>query len=208
EPEEGVNLPPLTEGEQLKLLELMGYQHFTKPPARFNDASVVKMLEEQGIGRPSTYAPIIYTLLSREYVYRKGGALVPSELGEIVVDLLVQHFPKIMDVQFTANMEGELDKIEEGKMDWVKVLREFYEPFLSHLEVARETMKNIKQAIPTEYKCDVCGKELVIRWGRFGKFLACSGFPECRYTRSLPTGFQCPVEGCGGELVQMWLYDQ
>lgn len=200
---EMTELPELTEGEMLSLLELMGYQHFTKPPARYNDASLVKTLEEKGIGRPSTYAPTIYTLLSREYVNRKGGALIPTELGETVVDLLVQYFPKVMDVQFTATMEEELDKIEEGEMEWHKVLEDFYQPFRDLLAKARKEMKNIRQQeVPTEYTCDVCGRNMVIKWGRFGKFLACPGFPECRYTRSLPTGFRCPVDGCGGELVK------
>ncbi|MDD5217741.1 MAG: type I DNA topoisomerase [Candidatus Omnitrophica bacterium] len=196
-------LPELFADEPLTLHQLMGYQHFTKPPARFNDASIVKLLEEKGIGRPSTYAPTIYTLLDREYVTRNGGALVPSELGEIVVDLLVKHFPKIMDVDFTANMEGELDKIEEGEMDWVQVLKDFHEPFDSHLALAREEMKNVRrQVVPTEYVCDICGKGMVIRWGRFGKFLACAGFPECKYTRSIPTGFRCPQPDCGGDVIK------
>ncbi len=205
EEENGVaeDLPELDEGETLQLHELAGNQHFTKPPARFNDASMVKILEEKGIGRPSTYAPTIYTLLSRDYAHRAGGALVPTELGETVVDLLVQHFPKIMDYQFTAGMEEELDKVEEGEMDWVSVVRDFYGPFQQYLEVARNEMKNVRRELtPTEYVCDICGKHLVIRWGRFGKFLACSGFPECKYTRSIPTGFRCPSPDCGGELVR------
>ncbi len=197
------NLPELVAGEILKLHELMGYQHFTKPPARFNDASIVKILEEKGIGRPSTYAPTIYTLLSREYVNRKGGALIPTELGEIVVDLLVQHFPKIMEVEFTATMEEELDKIEEGALDWIHVLKDFYGPFESLLATARTEMQNVRQeVIPTDHTCDVCGKTMVIRWGRFGKFLACSGFPDCKYTRSIPTGFRCPQPDCNGDLVK------
>ncbi|HXV27670.1 MAG TPA: type I DNA topoisomerase [bacterium] len=197
------NLPELTVGEILNLHELMGYQHFTKPPARFNDASLVKILEEKGIGRPSTYAPTIYTLLSRDYVNRRGGALQPTELGEIVVDLLVEHFPKIMEVEFTAKMEEELDKIEEGSMEWISVLKDFYGPFESHLAAAREEMKNVRrEVVPTDYKCDVCGKGMVIRWGRFGKFLACSGFPDCKYTRSIPTGFRCPQPDCKGDLVK------
>lgn len=196
-------LPALKAGEILKLHELLGFQHFTKPPARYNDASLVKLLEENGIGRPSTYAPTIYTLLSREYVNRKGGALMPTELGEIVVDLLVEHFPKVLDAQFTAQMEEELDKIEEGGTDWIKVIKDFYGPFAECVEVAREQMKNFRrEAEPTDYKCDLCGKPMVIKWGRFGKFIACSGFPDCKSTRSLPTGHFCPEAGCGGELVK------
>ncbi|MBN1687801.1 MAG: type I DNA topoisomerase [Candidatus Omnitrophica bacterium] len=197
------DLPPLDVGELLTLHELMGYQHFTKPPGRYNDASLVKILEEKGIGRPSTYAPIIYTLLAREYVSRKGGALIPSELGEIVVDLLVKHFPKVLDVEFTANMEEELDKIEEGELDWITVLNDFYAPFSQNLTEAREKMKSVRrEVIPTDHICDICGKTMVIKWGRFGKFIACSGFPDCKYTRSIPTGFRCPEPNCGGDLVK------
>ncbi|HTL48230.1 MAG TPA: type I DNA topoisomerase [Verrucomicrobiae bacterium] len=197
------DLPELIMGEALKLHELIGYQHFTKPPARFNDASLVKILEERGIGRPSTYAPTIHTLLYRDYVTRRGTALMPTELGEKVLDLLVEYFPSILDVQFTANMEEELDKIEEGDLEWVAVLKQFYKPFEESLTAARAQMQNLKQEpVPTEFKCDICGKQMLEKNGRFGKFLACSGFPDCRYTRSMPTGFRCPVEGCGGELVK------
>ena len=196
-------LPELIAGEALKLHELPADQHFTKPPARFNDASLVKTLEENGIGRPSTYAPIISTIVNREYAVRKGGALQPSELGEIVVDLLVEHFPDILGVEFTANMEEELDKIEEGTKDWVDVLKNFYQPFEIDMAAAKEKMKNFrKEVVPTEYACTVCTKPMVIRWGRFGKFIACSGFPECKTTRSIPTGFFCPLPDCGGELVK------
>ncbi len=200
---EFLELPDLSAGEILSLLELMGNQHFTKPPGRFNDASLVKTLEEKGIGRPSTYAPTIYTLLSRDYVNRKGGALIPTELGEIVVKLLVQHFPKVLDIQFTAGMEEDLDKIEDGEMDWIQVLKEFFTPFSADVAVAREEMKNMRQeAIPTEYTCDKCHKPMVVKWGRFGKFLACSGFPDCKSTRSMPTGFKCPEPNCGGDLIK------
>lgn len=198
-----LELPALVQGETLKLHELLGLQHFTKPPARYNDASLVKTLEEKGIGRPSTYAPTIYTLLDREYVNRQGGALIPTELGETVADLLVKHFPKIIDEQFTALMEGELDRIEDGEIDWISVIKEFYGPFEIDMATARKEMANVRQeAVPTEYTCDVCGKVMVIKWGRFGKFLACSGFPDCKYTRSMPTGFRCPQPECGGDLVK------
>lgn len=200
---EVLELPDLKVGQKLTLHELLGEQHFTKPPARFNDASLIKMLEEKGIGRPSTYAPTISTILGRMYAERKGGALMPTELGETVLDILVQHFPTILDVEFTALMEEELDGIEEGKMEWVKVLKDFYGPFSGFLARAQTEMKSVKQApIPTDYKCDVCGKQLFIKFGRFGKFMACAGFPECKYTRSIPTGFFCPEPGCGGELVK------
>ena len=200
---EALELPDLKVGQKLMLHELLGEQHFTKPPARFNDASLIKLLEEKGIGRPSTYAPTISTILGRIYAERKGGALMPTELGETVVDILVQHFPKILDAEFTALMEEELDEIEEGKMEWIKVLKDFYGPFGELLARAQTEMKSVKQApIPTDYKCGLCGKQVFIKFGRFGKFMACSGFPECKYTRSLPTGFFCPEPGCGGELVK------
>jgi DNA topoisomerase-1 len=200
---EVLELPDLAIGQKLSLHELLGEQHFTKPPGRFNDASLIKLLEEKGIGRPSTYAPTISTILGRIYAERKGGALMPTELGETVVDILVEHFPKILDAEFTALMEEELDEIEEGKMEWVKVLKDFYAPFSEFLARAQTEMKSVKQApIPTDYKCGLCGKQVFIKFGRFGKFMACSGFPECKYTRSLPTGFFCPEPGCGGELVK------
>jgi len=200
---EAVEVPDLRVGQKLKLHELAGDQHFTKPPARFNDASLVRMLEEKGIGRPSTYAPTISTLLDRDYCEKKSGALIPTELGEIVTDLLVQHFPKVLETEFTAFMEEEFDEIEEGKMEWKQVLRDFNGPFSALLEKAREEMKSFKrEPIPTDHKCGLCGKQLLIKFGRFGQFLACSGFPECKYTRSIPTGFYCPESGCGGELVK------
>ena len=200
--EDELEFPDLEQNEILKLHELIGNQHFTKPPARYNDASLVKMLEEKGIGRPSTYAPIIYTLTSRDYIERKGGALIPTELGEMVLTLLVEHFPYILDIQFTALMEAELDKIEEGEEDWIKVLKNFYEPFLTHLNEAKQTMKNVRQEpVSANEDCEKCGKPMMIKWGRFGKFVACSGFPECRNTKPLSTGILCPKEGCGGFLV-------
>lgn len=196
-------MPELQKNEVLDLHEVTGEQHFTKPPPRFNDASLVKILEEKGIGRPSTYAPTLYTLLDRDYVQRQSSALIPTELGEIVVDLLIEHFPQIMDVQFTAQMEGQLDEIEEGQVSWQKVIETFYGPFKQHLDSAQEKMKNVrKEAVVTQYKCDQCGKPLLEKWGRFGKFLACSGFPDCKFARGLPTGFICPQPGCGGDLVK------
>lgn len=203
EEEESKALPDLQEGEKLSLEELVGAQHFTKPPARFNDASLVKALEEDGIGRPSTYAPTIYTLLSRFYVQRKGGALMATDLGETVVDLLVQHFPTVLNLEFTAQMEAELDKIEDGELEWEQVLKDFYAPFLVDLEKAKVEMQNMKiEPVETDQICEKCGKKMVIRWGRFGKFIACPGFPECRNTKAISTGVKCPQENCGGELVK------
>lgn len=202
EDEDELEFPDLEQNEILKLIELLGNQHFTKPPGRFNDASLVKILEEEGIGRPSTYAPIIYTLTSRDYVERKGGALMPTELGETVLSLLVEHFPYILDIKFTALMEEELDKIEEGEMDWSKVLLDFYQPFEGYLKKAKENMKDVRlEPVPAGENCEKCGKPMMIKWGRFGKFIACSGFPECKTTKSVSTGIACPKEGCGGYLV-------
>jgi DNA topoisomerase-1 len=194
--------PSLEESELLKLHELLPSQHFTKPPPRYNDASLVKILEEKGIGRPSTYAPIIYTLVARDYAERKSSALMPTELAEIVIDLLVEHFPYILDIEFTAKMEEELDKIEEGELPWTQVLAEFYKPFEAHLSEAKVKMKSIvRESVPTGENCVKCGKPMMIKWGRFGKFVACSGYPECKTTKSVSTGFNCPKEGCGGYLV-------
>lgn len=203
EDDEDQPLPDLIKGEALTLHELLGNQHFTKPPARFNDASLVKSLEEEGIGRPSTYAPTIATLLARDYVERKGGALMPTELGEIVVKQLLEHFPRIMDVEFTARMEEDLDKIEDGDVNWIEVLKEFYSPFSKSVEQAKFEMKDMKQElIETGQTCEKCGKPMVIRWGRFGKFVACTGYPECKNTKPISTGLPCQQPGCSGTLVK------
>ena len=203
EEEEKQELPKLYKDENLDLHQLTGAQHFTKPPARYNDASIVKTLEEKGIGRPSTYAPTIYTILTRSYVERKGGALIPTELGDIVTELLMKHFPKIMDYDFTALMEDELDKIEEGGIDWIQVLKDFHNPFEEQLALAKTEMKSVKQEpVATHHLCEACGKPMLMRWGRFGQFLACSGFPECKFTASLPTDVKCPEKDCGGFLIK------
>ncbi len=199
---EGV-LPALKKGEALSLLGCVPSQHFTKPPRRYTDASLVKTLEEAGIGRPSTYVPTIQTIVSRDYVRRNGGSFVPTQLGRIVTEMLIEHFPEIMDIKFTAGMEEELDRIEEGSLEWVSVIREFYTPFAARVTTAQEKMREVKrEVVPTKYVCEKCGKPMVIRWGRFGQFLSCSDYPECKTARSVPTGAKCPQEGCGGELVE------
>ena len=196
-------LPELTKGEQVKVLEISPSQHFTKPPPRYTEASLVKEMEELGIGRPSTYAPTIQTISTRGYVSRQGRSLVPAELGEIVTDLLLEHFPKVLDVQFTARMEKELDEVEAGKQAWASCVKEFYEPFAQALETAATQMKSVKRAAePTGEKCPECGKEIVIKWGRNGRFFSCSGFPACRYARPMTTGVKCPEPNCDGELIQ------
>lgn len=193
-------IPPLEKGEILALLNLIPSQHFTKPPPRFSDSSLVKALEEEGIGRPSTYAPIIQTLLLRNYVRRLKGYFWASELGMKVCDLLVEYFPKIMDIKFTARMEEELDEIEEGKIDKLKVLEEFYPSFKESLEYAQKAIK--KEVVQTNEVCEKCGRPLVEKWGRKGKFLSCSGFPECKFSKSITSGVKCPEPGCGGELIE------
>jgi DNA topoisomerase-1 len=201
EQEKEKNKPPeLLKDEVLQLLEVLPSQHFTKPPPRYSDSSLVKALEEEGIGRPSTYAPIIYTIIQRDYARRLKGYFTPTELGFKVCDLLVEYFPKIMDVKFTAQMEDSLDEVEEGNLDKIKVLQEFYQPFKESLDYAQKNIK--KEVIESGEKCDQCGRPMIIKWGRKGKFLSCSGFPECKYAKSITTGVKCPAPDCGGELVQ------
>lgn len=201
--EEERALPELKEGEKLTLLQIAPEQHFTKPPPRFSEAGLVKVLEEEGIGRPSTYAPIINTIQERQYVEKIQGRFYPTELGGIVTELLITHFPEILDIKFTANLEDKLDEIEEEKVDWVKLLREFYEPFMLTLNRATREAKRVKRKeIPTDLFCPDCKGTIVIKTGRYGKFLACGNFPECRYTQSVTLGVQCPQEGCEGEVVQ------
>ena len=196
-------LPPLKKGDNLTLVDSVQAQHFTKPPRRFTDASLVKALEEAGVGRPSTYAPTIQTIVGRDYVRRQGGSLVPTQLGRTVTEMLVEHFPEIMDLKFTADMEDELDHVEDGSVPWVSVVRNFYTPFSSRVTVANEKMREVKrEVIPTEHVCEKCGKQMVIKWGRFGQFLSCSAYPDCKNAKAVPTGVKCPQEGCGGDMVE------
>jgi DNA topoisomerase-1 len=179
-------LPSLTEGEKLKLLNITPEQHFTEPPPRYTEATLIKALEERGIGRPSTYAPIIGTIRQRGYVRTKEGRLHPEELGETVNTVLVAHFPTIVDTNFTAHMEEELDEIAQGKQAWEKTIREFYTPFEATLQKASVEMVKMKEPDqPTDEVCPNCSLPMVIRMGRFGKFLACTGFPKCRTTKAL-----------------------
>ena len=178
-------LPDLQQGEALKLLSTKPEQHFTQPPPRFSEATLVKELEEKGIGRPSTYATILSTVQDRGYVERKeGGRLNPTDLGVMVNGLLVSSFPKIVSADFTALMEEQLDKVEEGEVDWVKLLGEFYEPFKLDVATAKVEMRDVKrEEIPTDIKCEKCGSVMMIKWGRNGHFLACAGYPECKNTK-------------------------
>ncbi|MEW6057525.1 MAG: type I DNA topoisomerase [Bdellovibrionota bacterium] len=176
-------LPQLKEGETEKPREFKPQQHFTQPPPRFSDAGLIRELEEKGIGRPSTYATILSNIQDREYVEKRENRYYPSELGIVVTDLLKQAFPEIMDVAFTAEMEEQLDRVEEGKTDWVKMMKAFWKPFSKTLESAKKTMKDIKhQEIPTEHKCEKCESITVIKWGKLGQFIACSRYPECKHT--------------------------
>ena len=187
EEEEGGLLPLLKKGAALKLKEVTPKQHFTQPPPRFTEASLVKTLEEKGIGRPSTYATIMSTIQDREYVTKEEKRFKPSELGMVVNDFLVERFPELMDAGFTAKMEDKLDHIEDGKHNWVKIIKEFFKPFDKEVKDAAENAGKVKpKDIETEETCDVCGKPMVIRWGRHGRFMACSGYPACKTTKPLP----------------------
>jgi DNA topoisomerase-1 len=199
---QGVQLPHLVKGEPLELVRLLPKQHFTKPPPRYSEATLIKALEEYGIGRPSTYAPILSTILQRGYVGRVDKKLVPTELGFTINDLLVEYFPDIVNVGFTAEMEEKLDLIATGEQAWVPMLQEFYAPFASAVEVARERMPRIEfMPEPTGDLCPQCGEPLVIRQGRYGKFIGCSAYPKCRYTAQIPLpGVACPE--CGGPVVE------
>ncbi|MDQ0337253.1 DNA topoisomerase-1 [Caldalkalibacillus uzonensis] len=194
--EENRFLPELTEGERLEAEEIEPKQHFTQPPPRYTEARLVKTLEEKGIGRPSTYAPTLDTIQKRGYVTLEDRRFVPTELGEIVIELMEEFFPEILDVGFTAEMEQHLDEIEEGKENWQKILDEFYAGFEKRLQVADEQMKNVEiEDEVADEECEKCGRHMVYKIGRYGKFLACSGFPECRNTKPIvkEIGVQCPT---------------
>jgi DNA topoisomerase-1 len=199
---EGVRLPSLLKGEELDLVRLLPKQHFTQPPPRYSDASLIRALEEYGIGRPSTYAPILTTLLQRRYVERVDKKLIPTQLGFTINDLLVEFFPDVVHVGFTAEMEEKLDRIATGEQEWVPMLREFYGPFARTVDVARQKMPRVEfKPEPTGELCPECGELLLIRHGRYGKFVGCSGWPNCRYTAPIPLpGVSCPE--CGGAVVE------
>jgi DNA topoisomerase-1 len=202
-------LPPLTVDQLLKLLELLPRQHFTEPPPRYSEATLVKALEDRGIGRPSTYASIISVILDRNYVTLEEKRFRPTELGTIVNDLLVKHFPRVLDVDFTAVVEEELDDIAGGEREWVEVLREFYDPFQQALATAETQMERVKpQPVETDQVCPKCGKPMLLRQGRFGEFLGCSGYPECKTiinpkrAEPVATGVGCPRPNCTGQIVE------
>ncbi|MCX8062571.1 MAG: type I DNA topoisomerase [Anaerolineales bacterium] len=202
--EEGGRIPSgLLEGQAQKLVKLIPEQHFTQPPPRYTEASLVRALEEYGIGRPSTYAPILSTIQQRGYVIRDSKRLVPTETGILVNDLITEHFPEIVDYGFTAHMEEDLDRIAAGQEKWVEVIREFYTPFAQLVAKAESAIPEMKAELePIGRECPDCGKELVVRFGRYGKFISCSGFPDCRYTEAWleKVGVRCPK--CQGEIVE------
>lgn len=204
EEDEG-KLPKINEGDAIKMKELAGNQHFTQPPARYTEASLIKALEETGVGRPSTYASIISTITQREYVIREQKQLKPTELGEAITNLLKDKFSKIVNVKFTAGMESQLDMVESGETDYIKMLHEFYDEFIATVDKAKAEMQGQKIKLKedeTDEKCEKCGRNMVIKSGRFGKFLACPGYPECKNTKPLvvETKATCPV--CGGKVIE------
>ncbi len=204
--EKQVELPHLEEREVLNLVKLLPGQHWTKPPPRYSEGTLVKALEEKGVGRPSTYAPIISTIQERGYVERKDRRLFAAELGMMVNGLLVKNLGDYFDVKFTAEMESDLDKIEEGEVDWIQVVENFYQPFENSVEKAKQNMENLKQKLveETDEICNKCGGMMVIRYGRYGRFIACSNFPKCRNTRHIivETGVNCSVPGCNGKIIE------
>lgn len=197
-------LPPLEKDMKVRVKEILPNQHFTQPPPRFTEASLIKALEEYGIGRPSTYAATITTITSREYVVREGKTLKPTELGEVSTQLMKERFPKIVNLKFTAQMEKELDTVEEGKTQWVEILEGFYGDFDKTLKKAKEDMQGVKIQLKedeTDIICEKCGRKMVIKTGRYGKFIACPGYPECKNIKKLvqETGAECPK--CGGKVI-------
>ncbi|MEH2933681.1 type I DNA topoisomerase [Acutalibacter sp. JLR.KK004] len=201
----GKDLPPLEEGQKLKIKDLKGNQHFTQPPPRYTEASLIKTLEENGIGRPSTYAATISTITTREYVAREGKAFKPTELGEVITKLMKERFPKIVNVRFTAQVEDELDAVQRGDEAWVQTLQRFYDDFDKTVQKAKKEMDGVKIKLKedeTGEVCEKCGKPMVIKYGRYGRFMACSGYPECKNVKKIvnETGAACPK--CGGKIIE------
>lgn len=197
-------LPVLENGMPLKCKELVGNQHFTQPPPRYTEASLIKALEENGIGRPSTYATTISTITAREYVTRENKTLKPTELGEVITKLMKEHFPKIVNIKFTAQVESELDEVEHGKEEWTQQLHIFYDEFSDTLKKAKEAMDGVKIQLEedkTDIICELCGRQMVVKTGRYGKFIACPGYPECKNIKKIinETGAECPK--CGGRVI-------
>ena len=198
-------LPELAEGESVTLESFAPAQHFTQPPARYTDATLIRTMEENGIGRPSTYAPTVSTILDREYVIKEGKYLHITPLGQVVNDLMCQRFPNIVDVKFTARMEKKLDDVESGDVQWKDLIRQFYVPFHENLEQVEKDMEGVYLKVPdevTEEKCDLCGRNMLIKSGRFGRFLACPGYPECKFTKPLVVEMPGRCPKCGGRILK------
>jgi len=199
-------LPPMNKGDVLKLKSLEPNQHFTQPPQRYTEPTLIKALEENGIGRPSTYAPIIANISNREYIEREKKSLKPTALGTVVTELMKNHFKKIVDIKFTAGMETNLDKIEIGSLNWTDVLSDFYGDFETVLKKAEQSMDGVRVKVPaveTEVICEKCGRKMVVKNSRFGKFLACPGYPECKNTKPMPEDeIKQPCPKCGAKLVK------
>ncbi|MBF0493786.1 MAG: type I DNA topoisomerase [Candidatus Omnitrophica bacterium] len=201
--EELKEIPPLAVEEEVLPIEFVPEQHFTKAPPRYTDATLVKELELRGIGRPSTYAPTLKTVVDRNYIKRVQRYFQPTELGEVVNTLLVEQFPEIVDYEFTARMESDLDSIEDGKANWSNIVGSFYAHFINKVESVKVSLKDMKkQQAKEQGTCELCGRPMIEKWGRRGKFISCSGFPECRNARSITSGVKCPAENCAGELVE------
>lgn len=197
-------LPELAAGDKLKLKSIGGNQHFTQPPARYTEASLIKALEENGIGRPSTYAPTITTITARRYVEHEGKALRPTNLGEVITELMKDHFRKIVDAKFTADMENNLDDVENGTKNWVSTLHEFYDDFSETLKKAEEAMDGKRVKVPdeeTDIVCELCGRNMVIKYSKYGKFIACPGFPECKNTKKIVTETEGECPKCGKKML-------
>lgn len=203
---EGGALPEMKTGDKLKLKELTPNQHFTQPPARYTEPTLIKALDENGIGRPSTYAPILSNILGRDYIEREKKSLKPTNLGMVVSDLMVEYFDKIVDVKFTAGLEKQLDEIGAGKRGWVDTIKDFYKDFDKLYKKAEESLEGKRVKVPdeeTDVICDKCGRKMVVKSGRFGKFLACPGYPECKNTKPMPEDeVKQPCPKCGGKLVK------
>ena len=196
-------LPQLSEGDAVAVADVASEQHFTQPPSRYTEASLVRMMEEKGIGRPYTYAPTITTIISRGYVSREKKRLYPTELGRMVTSMMETYFEDIVDVEFTAELEDKLDKVEEGEMDWKQILRDFYPPFEQTLKLAEQQIEKVEvKDEPSDVPCDKCGAMMVYKMGRFGKFLACPNFPECRNTKPIVTYIDAPCPKCGARLME------
>ncbi|MBQ2614273.1 MAG: type I DNA topoisomerase [Clostridia bacterium] len=199
--EKAKKIPNLEENQPLLLKELKHEQHFTQPPARYTEASLVKTMEEEGIGRPSTYAPTLATITARGYVAREGKNLYPTELGFIVTDILKEHFEDIVDIEFTANMEDKIETVADGDAEWKNIIREFYTPFAKTLKEAEEKIGTVEiQDEVSDVPCEKCGRMMVYKQGKFGKFLACPGFPECRNTKAITQELDVPCPKCGGKV--------